>query len=231
MKKQDVLPCNIESTKADQERARIILKDDSNYAVRYLRHYPTVGLATVPIRNKDGAILEDMDWVRKRVICSGIPYACMIAFMYQEKLLIGWSKRIAEKALVETPDLHLLFRAVLDSSKHTTEDSDNYKGAFDVFCAQLMSVLSYSPAKDVELAFSKKGGKTAAVIRGLRDDIEIHENNLVRSTASGVVPNEIAKNLRWFVDYAERTYGGKAANVRRPELAVAKAENILPAVG
>ena len=229
MKKQDVLPCNIKSTEADQSRAEAILSDDGNYVVRYLRHYPTVGLATVPIRNKDGAILEDMDWVRKRVICAGIPYACMIAFMYQDKLLIGWSKRIAEKALVETPDLHMLFRAVLDSSKHTTEDSTNYKDAFDVFCAQLMSVLSYSPAKDIEMSFSKKGGKTAAIIRGLNDGIDIYENDFVKSSASGPVPNEIAKNLRWFVDYAERTYGGKAANVGYPELTPAKAENILPA--
>jgi len=227
MKKQDVLPCNIESTDADQERAKIILKDDSNYVVRYLRHYPTVGLATVPIRNKDGAILEDMDWVRKRVICTGIPYACMIAFMYQDKLLVGWSKRIAEKALVETPDLHLLFKTVLDSA--IPADSDNYKDAFDVFCAQLMSVLSYSPAKDIELAFSKKGGKTSAIIRGLRDDFVIHENNYVRSSASGPVPNEVAKNLRWFVDYAERSYGGKAANVGFHDHIPAIATNTLPA--
>ena len=226
MKKQDVLPCNIESTKADQERAKIILGDDSNYVVRYLRNCPTVGLATVPIRNKDGAILEDMDWVRRRVICAGIPYACMIAFMYQDKLLVGWSKRIAEKALVETPDLHMLFKTVLDSA--IPEDSDNYKGAFDAFCAQLMSVLSYSPAKDIELAFSKKGGKTAAIIRGLRDDLVIHENSYVRSSASGVVPNELAKNLRWFVDYAERTYGGKAANVGYYDHIPAIASNTLP---
>ena len=118
---------------------------------------------------------------------------------------------------------------MLDSSKHTTEDSDNYKEAFDVFCAQLMSVLSYSPAKDIELAFSKKGGKTAAIIRGLRDDLVIHENNYVKSGASGPVPNEVAKNLRWFVDYAERTYGGKAANVGYHDHIPAIASNTLPA--
>ena len=229
MTKQAIVPCNIESSKADLERARIVLLNDKSYVVRYLRQYPTVGLATVPVRNKDGEIITDMDWVRRRVICSGVPFACMIAFKYQDKLLIGWSKRIETKALVETPDLHMLFKAVLESTKDTTKDSDNYKGVFEVFCAQLMSVLSYSPAKDIEMAFSKRDGKTAAIVRGLRDDITFHENSFVTSAASGPIPHEVARNLRWFVDHAEKAYGGKAANVNYPELIPAKAENILPA--
>jgi len=229
--KEVLSPCNIKLTEDDQQRAEIILADDKNYAVRYLRQHPTVGLATVPVRNKDGEIISDMDWVRKRVICAGIPYACMIAFMHQDKLLIGWSKRIAEKTMVETRDLHMLFKTVLDSA--IPADSDNYKDAFGVFCRQLMSVLSYQEPKDIEISFSKNGGKTAAIIRGLHDDLAIYENNYVKSSVSGPVPNEVAKNLRWFIDYAERTYGGKAGNVLYPESAAAvpaKAENILPAI-
>ena len=219
-------PCNIKSSKADQEHAEIILKDDNNYIVRYLRHYPTVGLATVPIRNKDGGIIGNMDWVRKRVICAGIPYACMIAFMHQEKLLVGWSKRIEMRHFVETNGLHTLFKDIMHN---VSEASDGYDSLFAKFTDELVKFLTYQEPKDIELAFSKKGGKTAAIIRGLNDSIDISENNSVRSKASGIVPSEIAKNLRWFVEYAERTYGGKALNVGYPEFVPAVAKAMLPA--
>lgn len=232
MTKQPISPCNVKVTEADLARAKLILADANNYAVRYLRQAPTVGLATVPVRNKGGEVIADMDWVRKRVICAGVPYACMIAFMYQDALHIGWSKRIEEKALVETPDLHNLFQEVLKSTKDTTEDSGGYKSAFDVFCGQLMSVLSYSPAKDIELSFSKNSGKTTAIIRGLNDTICLKgfkDTGYAESKASGPIPHDITKNLRWFIDYAEKTYGGKAANVEYLFSAPVKAENILPA--
>jgi hypothetical protein len=230
MTKQPISPCNVKVTDADLAQATLILADDNNYAVRYLRQAPTVGLATVPVRNKDGEIITDMDWVRKRVICAGVPYACMIAFKYQDALRIGWSKRIEEKALVETPDLHNLFQGVLKSTEDTAKDfdSDGYKSAFDAFCGQLMSVLSYSPAKDIELSFSKNSGKTTAIIRGLNDTICIRDSGFVESAASGPIPHDITKNLRWFIDYAERTYGGKAANVEYLFSPLVKADNILP---
>jgi hypothetical protein len=221
-------PCNIQTVEADKHKVRAILFDDQNYIVRYMRHEPTVGLATVPVRRPDGTVavmkgegdaIVDMPWVRKRVICAGIPHACVIAFLYDHKLLIGWSKRVAEKSLIETPDLHELFRAVLENTKTVTETSDNYQVNFDVFCRQLMSVLSYSPAKDIEQSFSKKAGKAAAITRALNDTIIIN-GNYVSSGASGPVPHEIARNLKWFVAHAEETYGGKAANVSYPELSL-----------
>lgn len=219
-------PCNIKTVETDKHKVKAILLDDQNYTVRYLRHEPTVGLATLPIRRPDGTIatmkgegdsIVDMPWVRKRVICSGIPHACMIAFMYDHKLLIGWSKRVAEKSLIETPDLHQLFKTVLDSS--IPKDSGDYQESFGVFCRQLMSVLSYSPAKDIEKSFSKKAGKAAAIRRGLNDTIIIN-GNYVTSAASGPVPHEIARNLKWFISHAEDAYDGKAANVSYPELSL-----------
>jgi len=225
MTKQAIVPCNIESSKADLERARIILLNDKSYVVRYLRQYPTVGLATLPVRNKDGEIITDMDWVRKRVICSGTPFACMIAFKYQDKLLIGWSKRIETRRLIETDGLHGLFKGIMQD---VSGASDGYDALFAKFTGELMNFLTCQEPKDIEMAFSKKAGKTAAIVRGLRDDITFNESNFVTSAASGPVPHEVARNLRWFVDQAEKVYGGKAANVSYPELAPAKAENILP---
>jgi len=225
MTKEAIVPCSIESSKADLERARIILLNDKSYVVRYLRQYPTVGLATLPVRNKDGEIITDMDWVRKRVICSGTPFACMIAFKYQDKLLIGWSKRIETRRLIETDGLHGLFKGIMQD---VSGASDGYDALFAKFTGELMNFLTCQEPKDIEMAFSKKAGKTAAIVRGLRDDITFNENNFVTSAASGPVPHEVARNLRWFVDQAEKVYGGKAANVNYSFHAPVKAENILP---
>jgi len=225
MTKQTILPCSIESTKADEEQARVILLNDKNYVVRYLRQYPTVGLATLPVRNAGGEIITDLNWVRRRVICAGVPYACMIAFIHQDNLLVGWSKRIETQKLIETSSLHGLFKSVMDD---VSEASDGYDALFAKFTKELMGFLTYQEPKDVEMAFSKKGGKTAAVIRGMRDDIIIHDNNFVKSTASGPVPHDVAKGLKWFVSHAEKAFGKRAMNVGYPSLIPAKAEEILP---
>lgn len=214
---EQVLPCNIESTDADQQRAKLILKDDTNYIVRYLRHQPTVGLAKLPARNADGAIIVDAPAIRKRVICAGVPYACMIAFMYQDKLLVGWSKRIETRRFIETQELHGLFRHLLENTDGVTEHSDNYQGAFNAFATRLTGFLCCQGPKEVEMPFSKVAGKTAAVIRGLNDCIII-KGKYLESHASGPIPGEIARSLPQFIEFAEQTYGGKAANVGTDEL-------------
>jgi hypothetical protein len=225
MTKQEVLPCSIESTKVDQEKARVILLDNKNYIVRYLRQYPTVGLATLPVRNAGGEIIGDMDWVRKRVICAGVPYACLIAFKHQDKLLIGWSKRLETRKLIETEGLHSLFKSAILLKPDV---GDSYDDLFSKFASELLNFLTFQEPKDVEIAFSKKAGKTAAIIRGLRDDITIYKDSFVKSGASGPVPHDVSRNLRWFVEHAEEAFGGKAANVGYPELVPTKADGILP---
>jgi len=221
--KQKTLPCNIPSTKVDEIKAKAILKSDDNYMVRYLRNEPTVALARVPARNADGGLLADAPAVRKKVICAGIPFASMIAFVHDHKLLIGWSKRIGDRQLVETQELHSLFRGLLEESKGVSEESEDYKDMFNVFSTRLVNFLAGQSPKEIEISFSKTGGKTAAIIRGLHDTISI-KGNAIESEASGPVPHDIARNLGWFIELAERTYGQKAANVAYPENLPAKAE-------
>lgn len=207
-------PCNIRTREADEIIAKAILADINNYLVRYLRQSPTVALGLVPVRNEDGAVLADVPPVRRQVICAGIPYASMIAFRHDSKLLIGWSKRIADKQLMETRELHALFRDLMDSD--VPEDSEDYQGAFEAFANRLVNFLSYQPTREVEVPFSKSAGKTAAIIRGLRDSILI-TGKLITSEASGPIPNEVARNLGWFIELAEKTYGETAANVAYPD--------------
>jgi hypothetical protein len=217
----DYQPSSIQVTPRDLDRARTLIASDENYIVRYLREKPTVGLALVPVRNAAGGIVEDAPWVKRRVICSGVPYACMIALMVDDKLRIGWSRRYDEKRLIETKDLHAMYRQILaDSSisdsvskdRIVTEDDEEYAKKFDLFCATLMSVLSYNPVKDVEDSFSKDAGRTNAALRALLDEITIYGKNL-RSRESGAIPNDIARNLPWFIKQAEAKFGDKAVNV------------------
>jgi len=231
MSKEQIMPSNIKAREADVIKAGIIIKDEKNYIVRYLRNAPTVGLASIPVRNaEDGAIILDADPIRRRVICAGIPYGCMIAFMYANQLRIGWSKRIEIKQFVESSNLHNLFHSVLDSAGDITEENGNYQEAFELFSAALSRFITIQQPKETEIAFSKLSGKTAAIIRGLNDTIAFTNSNYVTSTASGPIPQDVARNLRWFISQAESIYDGKAANVSYPDQELAIAPGTLPAV-
>ena len=155
-------PCNIEKNDGDVQRAKNILSakllSKGAYITRYLRHNPTVGLATV--KSEEDA---DAPYVRKRVICAGTPYACLIAFRYNNSLLIGWSKRM------------------------------------DI---------------EGEESFSKREGKITAVIRALNDTISL-TGKYPTSAVSGPIPGDVAKNLPWFINHAEKLYEDTAVNVER----------------
>lgn len=194
-----IKPNNVQSSDADIKVAKAILSSDDQYVVRYLRHAPTVGLSLVPVRNADGAIIEDVPLIKRRVICKGEPYGCLIAFAHPEALRIGWSKRIETRQLIQGRDLRSLY---LESLKST----------FEEFVQNLVSFLSYNKTKDIEIPFSKYGGKVAAIIRGLNDTLVL-TGNVAHSACSGPIPTDVAKHLGWFVRYAERAYGSRAANV------------------
>jgi hypothetical protein len=224
-------PCNIKASEADLVKTKAILVSTDNYLVRYLRAHPTVGFGRIPVRDEHGAVLPDMDPAHKRVICAGIPFGCMVAFTYDSKLLIGWSKRLETKQLIDSSELHTLFNTLLQEDN--LSDEGEYHAAFDIFTQRLMDILTFQPAKDIEKAFSKVDGKTAAILRGLNDTIAVpQKGNLLTSAASGPIPHEVAKNLRWFIGQAEQAYGGKAANVSyaNQEVAIIDKGSSLPTV-
>ncbi|TET59658.1 MAG: hypothetical protein E3J47_08220 [Candidatus Stahlbacteria bacterium] len=219
----------IDLTNGNVQLAEYILKGDTT--IKYLRKQPTVGLAKVPVRDTSGTILKDVPWKKKRVICSGIPYGCLIGFILKDELYIGWSKRLELQYIPENEQLHKLFTDFVKSihdpkmvGKMPTkiEAIENYKDLFSVFSNQLASFMTANQPKDVEIAFSKKIGKMTAVIRGLGDGITFDGNNIT-SRESDVIPSDIAKQLRHFTDGIEAKYDKKAANVVRKEtMAVGK---------
>jgi len=219
---EQILPCNIEATDADVARAESILSSSENYIARYLRRTPTVGLAKLPARDPQGLVIEDAPMIRRRVICAGVPYACMIAFMYSGKLYIGWSKRIETRRLIASDDLNSLFNGIIGGDYNVETAARGREGALGVFAGELVKFMTCQDLKEVELPFSKKAGRIAAVVRGLKDEI-ILRKNLMESKASGPIPSEVGKSLRQFIEFAEKTYGGKAINVSQPDNVPTKA--------
>lgn len=233
--KESNYPANIEVSPGDIEIAERILKDEGNIVIRYLRKYPTVGLAMLPMRDDNGVVIENKGdvaeeglykWIKKRVVCSGVPYACMVAFMHEDNLHIGWSKRLESCKLFESRELHSLFRdavttiydpKMVGKMPSVVEAKENYQDMFGVFASRLMEFLTMESPKEIEVPFAKKSGKLAAIIRGLNDTIELGGKRTM-SAASGPVPHDIARNLGWFVKMAEESYEGKAVNVGDPKL-------------
>jgi len=213
----------IDLSNGNVQLSEYILKGETT--VKYLRKQATVGLAKVPVRDTSGTIIKDAPWKKKRVICSGIPYGCLIAFTLKDQLFIGWSKRLELQYIPETDQLHKLFTDLVKSiydpkivgkMATKTEAMENYKDSFSVFANQLTNFVTTNQPKDVEIAFSKKIGKMTAIIRGLADKITFDGNNIT-SLESGVIPSDIAKQLRHFTDGVEVKYDKKAVNVVRNE--------------
>lgn len=219
----------IDLSNGNVQLAEYILKGDTT--IKYLRKQPTVGLARVPIRDTSGTIIKDAPWKKKRVICSGVPYGCLIGFTLKDKLFIGWSKRLELQYIPENEQLHELFTdlvksiydpKMVDKMATKTEAIENYKDLFSVFSNQLTGFMTTNQPKDVEIAFSKKIGKMTAIFRGLGDVITFDGNNIT-SIEAGVIPSDIAKKLRHFTDGIEVKYDKKAVNVIRKEtMAVGK---------
>ena len=214
----------IDLSSGNVQLSEYILKGETT--IKYLRKDPTVGLAKVPVRDTSGAIIVDAPWRKKRVICSGIPYGCLIAFTLKKQLFIGWSKRLELQYIPETDQLHTIFSDLVKSvydpkmvGKMATKDRaiENYKDLFSIFANQLSNFMTINQPKDVEIAFSKKIGKMTAIIRGLGDTITLNGNN-VTSLESGVVPSDITKELRGFIDGVEIKYNQKAVNVVRNDV-------------
>jgi hypothetical protein len=233
MSETTITPSSVTFKEVDLIKAKAILTTNDQYTVRYLRDEPTVGLANIPARNAaDGAILPDVDPIRRRVICAGVPYGCMIAFMHDSKLLVGWSKRMMERQFVETHELHVLFSTITDKTATLTDSMEEYQNSFNMFCGMLSNLLTFQQPKEIEVAFSKVSGKTAAIIRGLNDTIAFTNGSEAISACSGPIPHDVTKSLRWFISQAEIVYGGKAANVSYANQAVAIKDSgsSLPAV-
>lgn len=222
----DYHPKNLDVKDEDLAQARKIIAANDDLIIRYLRKDRSVHFAKVPVRDENGAIItQDVStydeagnvtgskkkWITKNklVICSGIPTGVLVAVKVNEALRIGWSRRMDAVKLIGTRDLTASFEEVVSMIRGVKDD--NYDKVFASFCAQMVHIMSSNPQKDVEVSFSKEAGREAAVLRALLDEITVYKRVCV-SNASGPIPNEVARGLRWFVQQAEEAFGQEAEN-------------------
>lgn len=144
------LPLSVEGiTAEDCREAQAILKDDKLYMARYLREEPKVALGLVPVRNEEGKVLDKVPPKKRRVICSGAPIGCMIAFMSDGNLYVGWSKRSNERDL---------------EAEREAREKDPY---------------FLKPIYVEKTAFSKNTAKETAILRGLKDTVSFNGKHAV----------------------------------------------------
>ena len=184
-----------------------IMKDDENIIIRYLRKQPTVGVA----------VKEE---VKQRVICAGVPFGVMVAFMHNDQLYVGWSRRHSGKNL-QKERLEKLFRGTITMMQDTrmvqkvseNQAGQNYEALLAEFAKTVRGFTKGDFLNDVEeVPFCKRKGKIAAIGRALKDTI-MFEGKYIISAFSGPLPKEVAKNLPGFIRYAEEKFGTKASNV------------------
>jgi hypothetical protein len=151
--------------------------------------------------------MDDAPWVSTRVICSGVPFACLIAFKRGGKLFVGWSKRLDAKKLISPEEM----RKVFDDLIKSTRDADG-PDKFDTFSNNLLKLLTEHKPVDVEIPFSKAVGKSMAIIRGLRDTVMI-DSKEIKSKVSGHLPNSIRRALPDFIKQAREAFNLPVTNV------------------
>lgn len=209
----DYLPTKLSVSKADLAQARKLLAE-GKVIIRYLRKSPTVGLKYIPAKDDQGKIIEDAPMKRVQVICHGEPVACMVAVEINDALRIGWSRRMDAVKLVKTDSLHNMFKKLADVVFEHHTDAKDYDETFRFFCDTMLNIIS-APTKDVEEnSYSKDAGRTSATIRGLLDEIII-DGKVMKSEASGPIPNDVARALRKFIPQLETKFGKSAENVIR----------------
>jgi hypothetical protein len=206
--KSDFAPCNITVSDADKGIVEGVLK--GKYIVQYLRSKSTVGLSERPARDENRKVIEDAPWVKRRTICSGVPYGCMIAFVYGGELLIGWSKRLGPKSRFNTEELRKMFDGLLIKARDT-DGADK----FDMFCSGMLDLLEARKPVEVEISFSKKIGKRTAILRALNDTLGVNESGELVSGASEHLPSSVKRALPAFIKQAETAFKLKAANTSR----------------
>ena len=181
--------------------------------IRYLRRPPTVGVA---IKQAD----VDAPPVKKRVICAGTPFGVLVAFKYDDKLYVGWSRRHSGR-LLRKQQLEGLFKGTITMMQDTRMVSKvseeqagrHYEALLFEFTKTVQSFLKGELFDEVEeVPFGKRKGKIAAIGRAL-DDTLLTTGKTLLSAFSGPLPKDVEKNLSWFIKVAEEKFGMKVSNL------------------
>jgi hypothetical protein len=190
-----LMPDHVEITEKILDTADAALNNDAAL-ITYLRGPYKVERVAVQT--------PDAPATSKLVICSGEPKAVLIAFVANEKLLIGWAKRNEDVVLVK------------DAAYEQLVKDFNHKSEF--FFSVVEKFIKNAALKEKETSFSKEIGKYIAFLRAGSDLITFKGKRGYSSTC-GLLPDVISRSLPRFIARAERVSGLKAANVKEESVA------------
>jgi hypothetical protein len=135
------------------------------------------------------------------MVAPGAPLGVMVAFIHEGELYIGWAKRNQKVRMVKNVAYNKIemAAAVRLQGKELQNLLDEIVMAIEI--------------EDIEeVPFSKRIGKSLAVLRALDEKIYIGEGRAMSSTA-GPLPDTVANNIRRFINRAEKVFNKRAINI------------------
>jgi hypothetical protein len=178
-----------------------ILVNEKLIMTRYLRGERRAMLAEAPARDDHGFVLPDAPPVHYWMVSPGVPLGAMVAFIHEKELYIGWAKRNQKVRMVE----NIAYKKI-EMAAAVRLQGKELRNLLDEI---VMSI----EVEDIEdVLFSKRLGKSLAVLRALDEKIYIGEGRAMSSLA-GPLPDTVAYNIRWFVSRAEKVFNKKAVNI------------------
>lgn len=183
------------------ELVNSILKNEKLIMTRYLRGERRATLAEAPSRDDHGFVLPDAPPVHYWMVSPGVPLGVMVAFIHEKELYIGWAKRNQKVQIVKNDAFNKIELASIKGVQ-----GKELKNLLD----EIVMAIEVEDIEDIP--FSKRLGKSLAVLRALDEKIYIGEGRAM-SSMSGPLPDTVAQNIRWFVDRAEKVFNKKAVNI------------------
>jgi hypothetical protein len=190
-------PSNTPITPEVLRMADEVLKTPNKIFCRYIRS-PKMGIMVEHTEDNEG------DETTIYSVVFGRPIALMVAFVFDDKLYIGWAKRNSKKPAMQElyttlPDLVLRIKGCDDNKKA----EDMLRTNFDL-------MMKYRSSNEEEMSFHKKAAKRVAVIRALSDEIIRKTTSSIHETKSGVmIPRVISKYLDEFIDDCYRVFNDR----------------------
>ena len=178
-----------------------ILKNEKLIMTRYLRGERRAMLAEAPARDDYDRILPDAPAIHYWMVSPGVPLALMVAFIHEKELFIGWAKRNQKVRVVE----NTAYKKIEAASAARLQGKE-LRNLMD-------EIIMAIDIEDIEeIPFSKRLGKSLAVLRALDEKIYTGEERAMSSTA-GYLPDTIAYNIQRFINRAEKVFNKRAINI------------------
>lgn len=167
-KKEEQMPAplGINTTIQEQKEALELSYDTDSLVVRFVRRGPSISTTV------------DESGKKKHTIANGAPHACLVAFMKDNKLYVGWSKHNASMIAENGAVIPRALIGHVEGNIRPLEDKP----------------------------FTKEHARYTAILRGLVDSIVIQGKEIRSGNSNKVIPSCISRELTTFVARARKRF-------------------------